>query len=466
MLLACPAEGREQRRGATGDGRMTRVPWCREKGRCVRVAMQPQEAVERKNRYLFPNVRTYYAEPLLLVRGRGVRVWDATGREYLDLFGGILTVSVGHANPRVTEAVARQVAAIAHTSTCYLNEPMLELARRLAEISPGRLQKSFFTNSGTEAIETAVAAARAYTGRYEVIALRHSYHGRSQLASTLTANAAWRTPAPLPGIVHAHNAYCYRCAFGLSYPGCDVACARDIEELIRTTTSGRVAAFIAEPIQGVGGFITPPPEYFRVAVDIVRRHGGLFICDEVQTGFGRTGDYMFGIQHWGVEPDIMVFAKGLANGAPIGVTIAVPEVADACTAHSISTFGGNPVSMAAALATLDVIAEMDLPRHVARVGGMLLAGLRELQGRYPFLGDVRGKGLMIGVELVGEGKAPAPDLTTAFMELAREEGVLVGRGGLYGNVLRIAPPMTIGEEEAAEALRRLARVCDRVATGA
>jgi 4-aminobutyrate aminotransferase len=427
--------------------------------------MGPLEAEEWKGKYLFPNVKTYYARPLLLVEGRGVRVRDAAGREYLDLFGGILTVSVGHAHPRVAEAVTRQVATIAHTSTCYLNEPMLQLARRLAEITPGRLQKSFFTNSGTEAIETAIAAARAYTGRHEVIALRHSYHGRSQLATTLTANAAWRTPTPLPGIVHAHNAYCYRCSFGLSYPACDVACARDIEELIRTTTTGQIAAFVAEPIQGVGGFVTPPPEYFRVAVEIVRRHGGVFICDEVQTGFGRTGDYMFGIQHWGVEPEIMVFAKGLANGAPIGATIAVPEVADACTGSSISTFGGNPVSMAAAVATLDVVAEMDLPRHVARVGGMLLSGLRELQERYPFMGDVRGKGLMIGVELVREGKTPAPDLTTSFMELAREEGVLVGRGGLYGNVLRIAPPMTIGEEEVAEALSKLARVCRRVASG-
>lgn len=419
-------------------------------------------AAELKEKYLYPNVRTYYREPLVLSEGNGCRVRDREGRSFLDLFGGILTVSVGHAHPRVVGAVTEQVRKISHTSTCYLNEPMLRLAERLAQITPGRLQKSFFTNSGTEAIETAIATARAYTGRLEVIALRHSYHGRSILAATLTGNAAWRTSNPAGGIVHAHSPYCYRCSFGLSYPGCGVACAHDIEELIRTETTGQVAALIAEPIQGVGGFVTPPPEYFRVAVDIVRRHGGIFICDEVQTGFGRTGDYLFGIQHWGVEPDVMVFAKGLANGAPIGATIAVPEVADAVTANSISTFGGNPVSMAAGVATLEVIIEEKIPEHVGRVGRVMMEGLRRLQDRHSFIGDVRGKGLMIGVELVGENKVPAPDLTTHFMELAREEGVLVGRGGLYGNVLRIAPPMTISEEEAGEALEKLGRVCARI----
>jgi len=430
------------------------------------VRIDPGEVYQWKDKYLFPNVRTYYSQPLVLVQGQGARVRDAGGREYLDFFGGILTVSVGHAHPRVTEAVCRQVREIMHTSTCYLNEPMLKLARRLAEITPGRLQKCFFTNSGTEAIETAIMAARLYTGRQEVIALRHSYHGRSQLAATLTGNATWRTAGPLPGVVHAHNAYCYRCAFGLSYPGCDVACAQDIEELIRTTTTGEVAAFIAEPIQGVGGFITPPPEYFRVAVEIVRRHGGVFICDEVQTGFGRTGKYMFGIEHWGVEPDVMVFAKGLANGAPIGATIAVPEVADACTNYSISTFGGNPVSMMAALATLEVLVDEAVPEHVDRVGRLLFEGLQKLAEQYRFIGEVRGKGLMIGVELVGEDRSPAPDLTNRFMECAREEGVLVGKGGLYGNVLRIAPPMTVGEHEVAEAVDRLGRVCRRLAASA
>lgn len=419
-------------------------------------------AAQKAQQYLFPNVRTYYAEPVTLQDGRGLKVRDVAGREYLDLFGGILTVSLGHNHPEVTEAVSRQIRKIAHTSTCYLNEPMVNLAARLAAITPGRLTKTFFTNSGTEAVETALQAARAYTGRHEVIALRHSYHGRSHVATTLTGNAAWRNPATIPGITHAHNGYCFRCAFRLSYPGCGVACAHDLEELIRTTTTGEIAAFIAEPIQGVGGFVTPPAEYFRVAVEIVRRHGGVFISDEVQTGFGRTGGRLFGIEHWGVEPEIMVFAKGLANGWPIGATIALPEVADAFSGYSISTFGGNPVSMTAGLATVEVITGTGLPDHVARMGALFMEGLAVLADRHPCIGEVRGKGLMIGIELVKEDRQPATELTARFMEEAREEGMLVGRGGIYGNVIRLTPPMTIGEEDVGEALEKFSRLLDRL----
>ncbi len=425
--------------------------------------MRPEEAQQCKDRYLFPNVRTYYSQPITLLEGEGVRVRDSRGQEYLDFFGGILTVSVGHGHPRVRAAMIEQLERIVHTSTCYLNEPMLQLARKLADLTPGRLQKSFFTNSGTEAIETAIMAARAYTGCQEIIALRYSYHGRSSLATSITGNAPWRPAgAGLPGIIFAHNAYCYRCSFGLTYPGCDVACAHDLEEVIRTATSGRVAALVAEPIQGVGGFITPPPEYFRIVVDIVRRYGGIFICDEVQTGFGRTGRYWFGIQHWGVEPEIMVFAKGLANGCPIGATIAIPEVADACQNYSISTFGGNPVSTRAAVATLEVMEEERLPERVESLGKLLFDGLLDLKERYRFVGDVRGKGLMVGVELVEDDGSPAPDLAGRFMEEARKEGLLVGRGGLYNNVVRMAPPMTIGEAEIAEGLDKIRRVCRRL----
>jgi 4-aminobutyrate aminotransferase-like enzyme len=416
----------------------------------------------KQQKYLYPAMKTYYADPLVLVEGSGRRVKDVTGKEYLDCFGGILTTSVGHANPEVVQAMCDQIRHIAHTSTCYLNVPLLQLAEELASLTPGALQKCFFTNSGTEAIETAIASARFHTKSHWIVSLRHGYHGRSVLATSLTGHAPWRLGTSEPGITYAHNGYCYRCPFHQTYPGCDVACARDMEELIRTTTDGRIAALIAEPIQGVGGFITPPPEFFKIAVDIARRHGGLFICDEVQTGFARTGDYMFGIQHWGVEPDLMVFAKGLANGAPIGATIARPEIADSWTASTISTFGGNPVTMAAAIATLKVMKEQDLPKHVAAMGKRMSDGLWKLQERYVFMGDVRGKGLMIGIEVVREGKAPAADLTTAFMDTARQEGVLVGKGGLYGNVLRVTPPLTITEAEVDEALEKLGRACDRV----
>lgn len=426
--------------------------------------MTCEEMARLKANYLFPNVRTYYDQPLVISEGSGIKVRDLESREYIDLFGGILTTSVGHANPHVVDAVKRQVERISHTSTCYLNQPMLDLAKRLAEITPGRLQKSFFTSSGTEANETAIMLAQIYTGNQEVIALRHSYHGRSVVATTLTGNSIWRPlPTQIPGIIHAHSPYCYRCSFGLDYPSCDIACAADIEELISTCTSGKIAAFIAEPIQGVGGFITPPPEYFQIAVDIVRRHGGIFICDEVQTGFGRTGGKMFGIEHWGVEPDVMTFAKGLANGAPIGATIALPEVADAFTGASISTFGGNPVSMAAANATLDVIIDGRLPEHVERVGALFFRALLEEKDKFSFIGDVRGKGLMIALEIVGENKSPDPAATGMFMEAAKNEGILVGRGGLYSNAIRISPPMTISIDEAEEAVQRLEKALAKVA---
>lgn len=424
------------------------------------------EIIELKKRYVFPNVATFYQEPLVLERGEGLTVWDSEGRRYLDFFGGILTTSLGYALPEVTEAVVEQARKVLHTSTLYINRPMVELACRLAELSPTGDWKSFFTNSGTEANETAILLARVYTGNTEVIALRHSYHGRSVLAMSLTGNSTWRhVGTEFSGIRFAHNAYCYRCAFGATYPECDLACARDLEELIRTETTGRVAALIAEPIQGVGGFVTPPPGYFEVLVDIVRRHGGIFIADEVQTGFGRTGK-MFGWQHWDVQPDVMTFAKGLANGAAIGATSAAPEVADSFTGASISTFGGNPVSMAAGVATVDYIREHDIPGRVERLGRKAFETLAELQERYPAtIGEVRGKGLMIGIELVGENKAPAADKLARLLELTREEGLLIGKGGLYGNVVRLTPPMTVSEAELEAGLAALARAFERLEGG-
>jgi 4-aminobutyrate aminotransferase-like enzyme len=272
---------------------------------------------------------------------------------------------------------------------------------------------------------------------------------------SLAGVSPWRVQrVPVGGITHAHSPYCYRCALGRKYPDCGVACARDVEELIQTTTSGRIAAVIAEPIQGVGGYITPPPGYFEELVRIVRNHGGLFICDEVQTGFGRTGK-MFGIEHWDVEPDIMTFAKGLGNGVPIGVTIAREEIADAFQAQSISTFGGNPVSATAALATLDYIEEHRLAENARVQGERLRAHLLEMQQKYHCIGEVRGKGLMQAIELVATDSSPLPDETARAFEETRRQGLLVGRGGLYKNCLRIAPPMTVSAAEIDEAARIL-----------
>ncbi len=285
--------------------------------------MTKDEIILANKEFLFPAVFHYFKEPLVMSRAKNQYVWDADGNQYLDFFGGIVTVSVGHCNDQVNAKVHKQLDTLQHVSTVFANEPQAALAKKIASITPGgKLTKSFFTNSGTEANETAILAARCYTGNTEIVALRHSYHGRSAMAMTLTGQGAWRLGPAQAGIVHAHNAYCYRCPFGLTYPSCEVRCAQDMEEMIRSTTSGRIAGFIGEPIQGVGGFITPPKEYFQIVEKIVRSHGGLFISDEVQTGWGRTGGKWFGIEQWGVTPDIITSAKGLGNGSPIGLTVA------------------------------------------------------------------------------------------------------------------------------------------------
>jgi 4-aminobutyrate aminotransferase-like enzyme len=413
---------------------------------------------EKHKQYLFPATIQYYQEPIVVTEAKGLRVRDADGNDYLDFFGGILTVSVGHANEKVNAAIKAQVDRLSHISTLYPTLPIVELAERLARITPGKLSQTYFTASGTEADETAVMMAELFTGRSEVVALRHGYSGRSMLAQSLTAHSTWRAlPTKIAGIKHAPTPYCYRCPMHLTYPSCGIACAKDIEDLIRTTTTGRVAAFLAEPIQGVGGFITPPPEYFEVAVGIVRKYGGVFICDEVQTGFGRTGTTMWGIEHWGVEPEIMTMAKGIANGLPLGVTVCTPEIAASLKALTISTFGGNPVSCAAANATIEFIEEQKLPTNAETMGRLLREGLEELKRRFPKnVGDVRGLGLMQAIELVVDETAgdrtPAKDLTSRVFEEAKKRGLLIGKGGLEGNAFRISPPMTVTASEVAEAI--------------
>lgn len=421
----------------------------------------------RHKQFLFPSVGTFYEEPVCLDSGKGARLKDVDGREYLDFFGGILTVSLGQTHPKVNAALHAQIDRLGHVSTLYPTVGIVELAEKLLKLAPGQIGKAgkaFFTASGTEADETAVALAQCYTGRQELIALRHGYSGRSLLAQSLTANSKYRAiQTQVAGIKHAHSPYCYRCPFGATVEHCGFKCATDIEELIQTTTTGQIAGFLAEPIQGVGGFVVAPDGYFKVAVDIVKKYGGLFICDEVQTGFGRTGTKMWGIEHHaGVEPDIMTMAKGIANGLPIGACLATVPVADSWKAGNISTFGGNPISTAAANATIDVILDEKLTDNAEVMGKVLHEGLLAMKAKYKkTIGDVRGKGLMQAIELVKDetAKDRTPDAasTSRLFEETKKHGLLIGRGGLWGNVVRIAPPLNVTRAELDEGIAALDR---------
>jgi 4-aminobutyrate aminotransferase-like enzyme len=416
------------------------------------------EVLRKHGEYLWPAVKMFYEQPLVADHASMQHVWDIEGRKYLDFFGGIVTISVGHCNPKVTGKIKAQVEKLQHTSTLYPNEAIVALAEKLARITPGKLQKSFFTNSGTEANEAAILLARMASPSYDVIALRHAYSGGSQLAKSLTAHAPWRKAGIVSvGIAHAINPYCYRCPLGLRYPDCGVACANDVENLIETATSGSIAAFIAEPIQGVGGFITPPPEYFKIVFRTVKKYGGLFISDEVQTGFGRTGRKWFGIEQWEVVPDIITCAKSMANGTPVGATVATAELADRFQGLTISTFGGNPVTAVAARATIEVIEEENLLENAHTVGGYFREKLEALREKYPLIGDVRGMGMMQALELVKDRgtKEPAAAETAQLLERARANGLLIGKGGLYNNCIRLSPPLNVSKADVDEAIRLL-----------
>jgi 4-aminobutyrate aminotransferase-like enzyme len=416
------------------------------------------EVIAKHKEFLWPAVANYYAKPLVADRGSMQYLWDIEGKKYLDFFGGIVTVGVGHCNPKVTSKIKAQVDRLQHTSTLYPNEHIVALAEKLAAITPGKLQKSFFTNSGTEANEAAILLSRMVGPSFDIVALRHAYAGGSSLAKGVTAHANYRKAGVISvGIAHAINPYCYRCPLGLKYPDCGVKCAEDVENLIQTGTSGSIAAFIAEPIQGVGGFITPPPEYFKIVFRTVKKYGGLFISDEVQTGFGRTGKKWFGIEQWEVVPDMITCAKSMGNGVPIGATITTAELADRWVGATISTFGGNPVTSVAARAVIEVIEEENLRENTFVVGGYFRGKLEELAQKYPLIGDVRGMGMMQALELVKDRqtKEPAPEATNQVLERARENGLLIGKGGLYGNVLRMSPAMNISKADVDEGIRML-----------
>ena len=406
--------------------------------------------MDRYSQVMFPATTPYHGDnPLVVERAKDQYIWDIEGRRYLDFFGGILTVSVGHCNDEITERTMAQLQKLQHTSTIYVNEIMVRLAEKVAELTPGRLQKCFFSNSGTEANETAVLAARMYTGNPVVITLRHAYSGRSMLAMSLSAQRPWRLGGVNdPYVRHVRNPYTFRAPAGLTAEQVVDLCVQDLEETIATGTEGRIAAFMAEPIQGAGGFIVPPEDYFKRILPIVKEAGGVFIADEVQTGWGRTGGKWCGIEHWGVEPDIMTFAKGMGNGSPIGCTIATPEIADAVQGLTFSTFGGNPVTMATTLATIEYMEAHDTPRNCAEQGARMSEKLGEFAAEFPIIGEARGMGLMQAIEFVKPGgMEPDAAITVAFVDTCKEKGLLLGKGGLYGNVVRIAPHLNVGDED-------------------
>jgi len=413
-----------------------------------------------------PALFTLYREPLMIVEGKMQYLFDESGRRYLDLFAGIVTVSCGHCHPKVLRRVQEQTATLQHATTIYLHPNLALLAQRLASKMPAGLDVTYFVNSGSEANDLAITMARLFTGNSDVIAVRNAYHGGSPSSLGLTSHHTWKFP--LPGQAGVHHAPCPDPALSwLSGTPEEIASksAADIRDLIRYSTPGKVAAFIAEPIQGVGGVTRGAGNYFSEAYAIVREYGGLCIADEVQTGFGRTGEHYWGFQNFGVTPDIVTMAKGIGNGVPLAAVTTRREIAEALTRRiHFNTFGGNPVSMAAGLAVLEVIEEDGLQENARKVGGRLLRGLRRLQERHPLVADVRGMGLMLGVELVTDRAthSPASAQTLDVLEAAREMGVLVGKGGLDGNVLRIKPPMCITADDADFALDVLDRALAQV----
>lgn len=397
----------------------------------------------------------YYDEPIEIVRGQGRRVTDAEGRQYLDFFAGILTNAIGYDVAEISDAIRSQVdSGILHTSTLYLIRKQVELAEKIARLSRIPDAKVFFTNSGTEANETALMLATQYRRSNQVLALRNSYHGRAFATIGVTGNRGWSASALSPvKVSYVHGGYRYRSPFR-DYNDADyiAACTDDLREIIQTTTAGDVACMLAEPIQGVGGFSTPPDGLFASFKQVLDEFGILLISDEVQTGWGRTGEHFWGMDAHGVTPDAMTFAKGLGNGLAIGGVVARADLMDCLSANSISTFGGNPVATAGADAVLEYLLSHDLQANAAKLGARLMAGLREIAERYPVVGDVRGKGLMIGVELVHPDGTPDPAAAGRILHETKARGLLIGKGGLYGNVLRLAPPMTLTEDEAGEAL--------------
>ncbi|MBM3450374.1 MAG: aspartate aminotransferase family protein [Armatimonadetes bacterium] len=390
-------------------------------------------------------------EPVTLIEGEGAVVVDETGKSYVDGFSGISVTNVGHGAPEVAAAAKAQIEKLVHcNSYMYHVQPVADLAEKLAEITPGRLKKTFFANSGAEALEGAMRITKQHTKKHEFVALQMAFHGRTLGTLSITGNSGRKKGGGpyMPGVAFHPAPYCYRCPFGLTYPSCELKCATELGNTVKFATSGDVAAFVAEPVLGEAGIVTPPEGYFQKVKEVCDEQDMLLLVDEVQTGFGRCGE-MFAIEASGVEPDVMTMAKGIANGFPLGAFTVSDEIATAFRpGDHLSTFGGNPVSCAAAIATIGVMEKRRLPQEAKRKGQATLAALRTLQARHSMIGDVRGMGLMIGLEMIADaGKTPAAAAATRVRTLCRERGLLVGVGGVYGNVVRFQPPLVITDAQ-------------------
>ncbi len=409
------------------------------------------ETAALRAKHVLPLPGPMFARPIQIVEGRMQRLYDENGKEYLDGFAGVATVQIGHSHPRFVKALKDQIDLLQHAPPLYLHPSTGNFAKRLADkaktVNPD-MDCVFFTNSGSEANEMAAFLAKTHTQRHEFVAVQRSYHGRTLMTVAVSGQHTWRNMAPYPsGVAFAPTDYAYRS--GGTPEESTRAALNGLAETLKTATSGRIAGFYAETILGVGGIITPGPDYFREASELVRKHGGLYICDEVQTGVARTGEHYFGIEHWGAKPDIIVMAKGLGNGYPIGAVITTPEIAASVKGLlHYNTYGGGCMAMAAASAVMDVVEDEGLAGNAAKVGARLSGALKKIKDER--VGEVRGKGLMIGVELVKSAKTkePAPELTAAVVERMKDLGVLVGKGGLEGNTVRIQPPLIITEADA------------------